>query len=104
MFESASLALLDAASVRVMASPVIASARPPILDSNARWTGPGHNSVVSATGHDFIVHHAWSGAHACSDGGNRELLVDRIGWRGGGPFVNSGTPGRGLHTAPLQQH
>lgn len=75
----------------------------PILHSNSRWIGPGHNSVVSAAGHDFIVYHAWSGAHSCGEGGDRELLVDRISWHGGWPFINNGTPSRGVHTAPLLQ-
>ena len=72
----------------------------PILHSNATWTGPGHNSVVSTGGHDYIVYHAWHGAHQCGDAGNRELMLDRITWRGGWPFVNSGSPGRGPQPVP----
>jgi hypothetical protein len=52
----------------------------PILSSNAGW--------------------AWKGAHQCSDGGNRELLIDRIEWAHGWPSINNGTPSRGRHTAP----
>jgi arabinan endo-1,5-alpha-L-arabinosidase len=74
----------------------------PILHSNAAWSGPGHNSIVRTGGHDFIVYQAWRGAHQCDDGGNRELLVDRVGWKGGWPVINNGTPSRGLHTAPVQ--
>lgn len=72
----------------------------PILRSNATWVGPGHNSVVTAGGHDWIVYHAWHGAHACGDRGNRELLVDRIGWANGWPHVNDGTPSIGRRAAP----
>lgn len=72
----------------------------PILHSNAKWTGPGHNSIVTAGGHDWIVYHAYRGAHACGDPGGRELLIDRVTWRGGWPSINSGSPSRGVHTAP----
>jgi arabinan endo-1,5-alpha-L-arabinosidase len=72
----------------------------PILSSNAGWAGPGHNSVVRTGGHDWIVYHAWKGAHQCSDGGNREMLIDRIEWAKGWPSINNGTPSRGRHTAP----
>jgi arabinan endo-1,5-alpha-L-arabinosidase len=72
----------------------------PILHSNDKWTGPGHNSIVPSGGHDFIVYHAWRGAHACGESGNRELLIDWVTWRGGWPFINSGSPSRGVHTAP----
>ncbi|MGZ3425361.1 MAG: glycoside hydrolase family 43 protein [Polyangia bacterium] len=72
----------------------------PIVHSNDVWTGPGHNSVVPTGGHDYLVYHAWRGAHECSQGGNRALLLDRITWQGGWPFVNSGSPSRGIHTAP----
>jgi beta-xylosidase len=72
----------------------------PILSSNAGWSGPGHNSVVSTGGHDWIVYHAWKGAHQCQDGGNRQLLIDRISWSKGWPSINNGTPSRARHTAP----
>ncbi len=72
----------------------------PILHSNAKWNGPGHNSVVASGGHNFLVYHAWSGAHSCGGTGTRKLMIDWITWRGGWPFVNSGTPSRGVHTAP----
>lgn len=72
----------------------------PILHSNASWSGPGHNSVVRTGGHDWIVYHAWKGAHQCTDGGNRSLMIDRIGWSKGWPSINNGTPSRGRHSAP----
>ncbi len=72
----------------------------PILHSNAGFAGPGHNSVVRTGGHDWIVYHAWKGAHQCTDGGNRELLIDRISWSKGWPSINNGTPSRGRHSAP----
>jgi beta-xylosidase len=72
----------------------------PILHSNSKWDGPGHNSIVSSGGHQFIVYHAWRGAHACTDDGHRELMLDWIHWKGGWPYINDGTPSRGVHTAP----
>lgn len=72
----------------------------PILHSNVGFSGPGHNSVVRTGGHHWIVYHAWKGAHQCTDGGNRELLIDRIAWSNGWPSINNGTPSRGRHTAP----
>ena len=72
----------------------------PILHSNAAWSGPGHNSVVSANGHDWMVYHAWQGAHQCGEPGDRKLLIDRVAWSKGWPSVNGGSPSRGRHTAP----
>ncbi len=72
----------------------------PILHSNAGFSGPGHNSIVRTGGHDWIVYHAWNGPHQCSDGGNRELLIDRVEWSKGWPSINNGTPSRGRHSAP----
>ena len=72
----------------------------PILHSNAAFSGPGHNSIVRTGGHDWIVYHAWNGAHQCGQAGNRELLIDRVGWSKGWPSVNNGTPSRGRHSAP----
>jgi hypothetical protein len=36
----------------------------------------------------------------CGQDGGRKLLVDRIGWQGGWPFVNDGTPSKTLRDAP----
>lgn len=72
----------------------------PIVRSNDVWIGPGHNSVVATGGHDYLVYHGWHGAHVCGQAGNRALLLDPITWKGGWPFVNNGSPSRGVHTAP----
>lgn len=73
----------------------------PILHSNAGWAGPGHNSVVRTGGHDWIVYHAYEGAHECGEPGGRSLLIDRISWKMGWPSINNGTPSRGRRTAPV---
>lgn len=72
----------------------------PILRSNAKWSGPGHNSVIRSGGRPWIVYHAWQGAHDCDDGGARKLMLDPIGWKGGWPFIGDGTPSRGAVVAP----
>lgn len=72
----------------------------PILRSNAAWSGPGHNSIVSRGGHDYIVYHAWRGKHECGQAGGRAMLLDRVRWVGGWPRINNGTPSRGSLPAP----
>lgn len=72
----------------------------PILRSNGTWAGPGHNSVVRAGGKPYIVYHAWEAPHACDDPGSRKLMLDPIGWQGGWPVINDGTPSRGPRAAP----
>ncbi len=74
----------------------------PILKSNAKWTGPGHNSIVRTNGRAWIVYHAWQGAHDCSDPGTpgRKLMLDPITWKGGWPTVRSGKPSSAAHPAP----
>jgi beta-xylosidase len=72
----------------------------PILRTNPEWNGPGHNAIASAGGHDYIVYHAWKGAHTCAESGDRELMLDRVRWVGGWPRVNNGTPSRGPQPVP----
>jgi len=73
----------------------------PILHSSSAFTGPGHNSVVTFHDHDWIVYHAYPGAHACGETtGARQLMIDRITWQGGWPSVHGGTPTTGLQPLP----
>ncbi len=72
----------------------------PILASNAKWAGPGHNAVVRTGGRAFIVYHAWDAPHTCTDGGARKLMLDPITWSGGWPVIGNGTPSRGTVAAP----
>lgn len=72
----------------------------PILHSNGQWSGPGHNSVVSTGGKDWIVYHAYKGAHQCGDDGPRQLLIDPIGYKGGWPVIGNASPSSGNRTAP----
>lgn len=62
----------------------------PILRGSDRWRGPGHNSVVSYDGHDYLIYHAWEGEtfqHV------RPSLIDLIEWDDEGwPTVGEGIP------------
>jgi GH43 family beta-xylosidase len=75
----------------------------PILGNNGRWVGPGHGSVVSVSGKDYFVYHAWTNA---GDGtqlqsAGRHVLVDRISWGADGwPSINDGSPSTGPQPWP----
>jgi arabinan endo-1,5-alpha-L-arabinosidase len=68
----------------------------PILRSNARWSGPGHGSVLRLGDEDLFVYHAWepdriderwdASVHP------RMMLIDRIEWSGDWPRIHDGTP------------
>ncbi len=64
-----------------------------ILGKAGHWFAPGHNSIVSdASGQDWIVYHAVDTRRPrekASDDVNtrRVMLIDRIEWRGGWPYV-----------------
>ena len=65
-----------------------------ILEKRAPWIAPGHNSIVEdAAGQDWIVYHAVNVSHSrekVTDEPNtrRVMLIDRIVWRNGWPFVD----------------
>lgn len=62
----------------------------PILRGSPRWQGPGHNSIVSHEGHDYIVYHAWEGERFRNV---RPGLIDHIVWGDDGwPSVGDGIP------------
>jgi arabinan endo-1,5-alpha-L-arabinosidase len=64
-----------------------------ILQKAGYWVAPGHNSIVTdAKGVDWIVYHAVDARRPrqkASDDVNtrRVMLIDRIGWRNGWPYV-----------------
>ena len=64
----------------------------PILQSGERWRGPGHNSIVSHEGFDYIAYHAWEGVQFRN---LRQSLIQPLLWgEDGWPLVNdAGTPG-----------
>jgi len=67
-----------------------------LLESSDRWLGPGHNAVVTdAAGDDWIVYHAIDPARPLQPAiyaVRRPMLIDRLAWRDGWPFLPSGGP------------
>lgn len=74
----------------------------PILQNNAKWVGPGHGSVVSASGDDWFVHHAWptdaQGKRDAAKG--RHVLLEKIVWSGGWPTFATGSSAVGPQIGP----
>ena len=83
-----------------------------ILERNARWLAPGHNSVVRDTaGQDWMFYHAIDEQNRylpkdASIGGDRDvrrvMLMDRIMYRGGWPRIAGDTPATALRPAPAR--
>ena len=77
-----------------------------ILEMNAKWNAPGHNSVATdAAGQDWMLYHAVDVARPRTrptDDVNtrRILLIDRIEWVDGWPRV-IGAPSSGPRPAPV---
>ena len=75
-----------------------------MLQKNERWLAPGHNSiVVDRAGDTWIVYHAIDvnrprQSQEDQINSRRILLIDRIQWRNGWPFV--GTPSDGPMPVP----
>jgi arabinan endo-1,5-alpha-L-arabinosidase len=64
-----------------------------ILVKNDAWLAPGHNSVVTDdAGQDWIIYHAIARDAALKDKG-RVMLIDKLQYRNGWPFIKTGTPG-----------
>ena len=71
-----------------------------ILEKDADWIGPGHNSLVTdASGHEWIVYHAVDVDHFFLDTGDpaerfvrRPMLIEPVGYVDGWPRIGDGTP------------
>ena len=71
-----------------------------ILEKNAEWIAPGHNSVIRDDGgNDWIVYHAIHAKNRCLEKSNnpdcavrRPMLINRLVYRNGWVFVEDGTP------------
>ena len=77
----------------------------PVLMASGAWIGPGHNSVVTVNGADWMVYHAIDATNPTLPGTNvsrRALLIDRITYGATGwPLVGSaGTPTNTPQTRP----
>lgn len=75
-----------------------------MLTMSERWLAPGHNAIVQdAAGDDWIVYHAID-VHQPRQrqedeiNSRRVLMIDRIQWRDGWPYV--GTPSEEPRTLP----
>ncbi|HEY3290051.1 MAG TPA: arabinan endo-1,5-alpha-L-arabinosidase [Anaerolineae bacterium] len=60
-----------------------------LVDATKRWRGPGHNSVFSENGNDWIVYHAYDAEYA----GVPTLQVAPLIWTNGWPQVAGGERG-----------
>jgi arabinan endo-1,5-alpha-L-arabinosidase len=75
-----------------------------ILEKNARWLAPGHNTIaLDKAGDAWIIYHAIDVERPRQRqkdriNSRRVLLIDRIQWRDGWPFV--GFPSDGPMAAP----
>lgn len=71
----------------------------PILVTRGAWAGPGHGSVVRGPRGDWVhVYHAWQAGNVGQAPG-RLVLVDRVGFSGGWPNMQS-APSRGSQPLP----
>jgi arabinan endo-1,5-alpha-L-arabinosidase len=70
-----------------------------ILVKNDTWLAPGHNSVITDDAdQDWIVYHAIAVDPSLKSKG-RIMLVDRLHYRNGWPFVETKSPG--VKSAPV---
>ena len=75
-----------------------------MLFKSERWLAPGHNSIVAdKAGHEWIVYHAIDvnrprQRQEDEINSRRILMIDKIEWRDGWPFV--GTPSEEPQAAP----
>jgi beta-xylosidase len=75
---------------------------PAILTNNDTWVGPGHGSVISHRGKDWFVHHARptdGRGNAIKEKG-RYVVLSRVEWKDGWPFIAGGTTPVGPQRAP----
>jgi len=64
-----------------------------ILVKNAAWFAPGHNSIITDdAGEDWIVYHAIALDPWLKPKG-RIMLIDRLQYKNGWPFVETNSPG-----------
>lgn len=67
----------------------------PILKSEMEMTppviGPGHQTIITVGGQDWIVYHAWEANEQGQQGGWRNMWIDRLDWVDGKPVVRGPT-------------
>lgn len=78
-----------------------------MLAARGRWLAPGHNSIITdARGADWMLYHAVDTrrARARPDdeiNSRRVMLLDRIDWRNGWPWIRGGGPSTAPQPGPL---
>ena len=79
-----------------------------ILARRGIWVAPGHNAVAEdGRGQHWLLYHAVdsrrSRARDSDDVNSRRvMLLDRLRWRGGWPYVEGGGPSAGRQAAPAR--
>lgn len=87
--------------------PATGRARP-VVEFNARWIAPGHNSIVrDAAGRDWILYHAVDARRSRDKptdevNSRRVMLIDPLTWVDGWPHV-AGGPSDAPRPAPAQR-
>ena len=77
------------------------NARTQIINKNAKWVGPGHNSeiITDDAGQDWILYHAYD---VSDPDKGRVLMLDRLLWdEQGWPYVQGTAPSSGEQPAPV---
>ncbi|HEX8550011.1 MAG TPA: arabinan endo-1,5-alpha-L-arabinosidase [Abditibacteriaceae bacterium] len=60
-----------------------------LLSGSGRWIGPGHNSIYSEDGTDWLIYHAYD----AEDSGLSKLRIEELLWDGGAwPYASSMPP------------
>ena len=70
--------------------PMLGNHHEVVIHKNDSFVGTGHNSeiVTDKNGDDWVLYHAVD----LSRPGGRKLMLDRVRWRGGWPYVENSTP------------
>jgi arabinan endo-1,5-alpha-L-arabinosidase len=77
-----------------------------VLEGNAAWIAPGHNSVITDdAGQDWIFYHGVDARRPRSKpadevNSRRVMLMDRLVWRDGWPEIANKSPSSGPRPAP----
>lgn len=71
----------------------------PILHSNQVWIGPGHCSVIPVNDYFVMIYHSWYQAKVGGDN-DRLMLMDRLYWKDGWPFILNNSPSIDPQPAP----
>ena len=78
-----------------------------VVEGNASWVAPGHNSVVTdAAGRDWLFYHGVDRGRPRAQptdevNTRRVMLMDRLVWRNGWPEVAGKNPSSGAQSAPV---